>query len=226
MGVIYRPWTGNINEDMKHVRIFDSFESMREQIAREHGIDIEAISDGGYANQETEDIKSGFISSNYLSECSLNPKFKPYNMQYPINFGLFSLKWNEDLVKIWAHIREGIIYRPPCGNLDDAMSKIMYFNNFEDLQYWIAVEYKNNHYIKLKPEEVVASGQSIYDDRIGWLNSDYLCIDSYEKIEDKEGYEKFFGGRYDSPQCIGYFATKWNRDQPNGILKSPGVWIN
>lgn len=216
--VIYRPWTGDVTEDMKHVRMFDSFEAMVNQIAREQNLDPMLIIDGGYADQEMEDIESGFELSNYLSMYRKN--------DYPINIGLFSLKWNEDLVKIWAHAREGIIYRPSCGNLDDAMNKIMYFNNFEDLRMYIIKLYNSYGYMKLNPEEIVASGNQIYDDRIGWIDSDYLCIDSYEKIEDKEGCEKFFGGRYNSPQCIGYFATKWNRDQPNGILKSPGVWIN
>ena len=48
-----------------------------------------------------------------------------------------------------------------------------------------------------------------FDERIGWEDSDYLCIDSYENILDKQGYEKHFGGKYDCPQCIGMFATKW-----------------
>lgn len=221
MNVIYRPWSGNIEEDMKHVRIFNSYEDMRNQIAKEHGVALEAISDGGYADQEIEDIDSGFISSNYLCEFPLNPEYKAYEHQIPIHTGLFSMNWNKDKISTWATIREGVIYRPHSGNgLLDAMNKSMYFNTFEDLQFWIAAEYKNNHYIKLKPEEVVASGQPIYDDRIGWIDSNYLCIDSYEKIEDKEGYEKFFGGKYDHPLCIGYFATKWNRDQPNGILRN------
>lgn len=216
MGVIYRPWTGITDEDMKHVRIFDSFEDMQRQIAKEHRVDQATILDGGYSCREMEDLETGFMSSKYL--CIHREKY------IPIDIGLFSLIWDEDRVNKYAHIREGVIYRPSCGSLADAMEKVMYFNSFEDLQKYIAEEY--SCYMNLKPEELVLSGNSIYDDRIGWMDSNYLCVDSYKKINDKEGYEKFFGGKYNSPQCIGFVATKWNRDQPNGILKSPGVWVD
>lgn len=114
----------------------------------------------------------------------------------------------------------GVIYRPQCGDLSDAMEKVKVFDSFEDLREYIARKFSDNHYIKLNPEEVVASGKPLYDNRIGWIDSDYLCIDSYEKVEDKEGFEYFFGGKSNVPQCIGYFATRWNRDQPNGIFKN------
>lgn len=50
---------------------------------------------------------------------------------------------------------------------------------------------------------------TVNDERIGWENSDYLCIDAYENIRDKEGYKRYFGGKYNNPICIGMFVTKW-----------------
>lgn len=112
----------------------------------------------------------------------------------------------------------GIIYRPNRGMLNEAMKEVRYFESFENLQRYIVEDMK--HYIDLKPEEVVSSGKPIFDERIGWLDSGYLCIDSYEKISDKVGYVNYFGGKFNHPVCIGAFATQWNRDQPNGIIKN------
>ena len=100
-----------------------------------------------------------------------------------------------------------VIYRPHRGGLDEAMKLKREVDSFNDLQKFIVKELEQ--WIKLKPEEVVASGEKHNDERIGWKDSDYLCIDSYDKINDKEGYERFFGWKYYHPQCIGMFATDY-----------------
>ena len=45
--------------------------------------------------------------------------------------------------------------------------------------------------------------------RIGWEDADCLCIAGYNEVSDKEGFEAYFGGKYDHPLCIGMFATKY-----------------
>lgn len=100
-----------------------------------------------------------------------------------------------------------IIYRPHRGSLSEAMKDAMEFDTFQDLQKYIVKDMKR--FIKLNECEIVSGGRPVNDDRIGWRDSDYLCIDEYGKVRDKEGYELLFGGRYEYPQCIGMFATDY-----------------
>ena len=83
------------------------------------------------------------------------------------------------------------------------------FCDFVALQNYVVEKMKP--WIKLNPQEVVPGGDPVYDGRIGWKDSDLLCIDRYDNIEDKEGYVRFFNGKYDRPLCIGLFATEWEK---------------
>lgn len=102
-----------------------------------------------------------------------------------------------------------VIYRPHRGGLDEAMASAKEFDSFEDLQNYIVKDMEQ--FIKLNPCEVVAEGYPHEDDRIGWKDSDYLCIDSYMNVEDKDGYVKYFGEVYNHPLCIGMFAINYNK---------------
>lgn len=64
------------------------------------------------------------------------------------------------------------------------MKEVMYFDSFEDLQRYVVENLKD--YIKLRPQEIVSSNKPVNDERIGWLDSDHLCIDSFDKVEDKK----------------------------------------
>ena len=100
-----------------------------------------------------------------------------------------------------------VIYRPHRAWLDQAMKEKRVFDSFEELQIYAAGKFPE--WFKVRPCEIIPGGTPVNDERIGWEDSDYLCIDSYEKIEDKAGYEKYFDGKYDTPLCIGMFATRW-----------------
>lgn len=103
-----------------------------------------------------------------------------------------------------------IIFRHHRGSLSDSMETKREFESFSDLQKYI-VEYIKP-YMNLIPEDIVPSGKPINDERIGWEDTDYLCIRGYKEVSDKEGFEKYFGGRYENPLCIGMFATKYKND--------------
>ena len=103
--------------------------------------------------------------------------------------------------------KQKVIYRPHRGGLDEAMKEKRIFASFEELQKYVSGQFPE--WFRVRPCEIIPGGNPENDERIGWEDSDYLCIDSYENIMDKAGYEKYFCGRYDSPQCIGTFATKW-----------------
>lgn len=103
-----------------------------------------------------------------------------------------------------------VIFRHHRGLLADSMETKREFDSFSDLQNYI-VEYLKS-YMDLIPEDIVAGGDAVKDERIGWEDSDYLCIRGYKDVSDKKGFEMYFGGKYDSPLCIGMFATKYKND--------------
>lgn len=103
-----------------------------------------------------------------------------------------------------------VIYRPHKGKLEDAMEMCKVFPSFEAMQEYVAKDLQDWNF-NVRPCEIVAAGKPHADKRIGWLDSDYLCVDAYAKVNDKNGYLMFFGGKYDHPLCIGMFATKWTR---------------
>ena len=100
-----------------------------------------------------------------------------------------------------------IIFRHHRGGLVESMKTKKEFSSFQELQKYI-VDYMKP-YMNLQPYDVVASGNIHNDERIGWEDADYLCIAGYNEVSDKEGFESYFGGKYDHPLCIGMFATKY-----------------
>lgn len=108
-----------------------------------------------------------------------------------------------------------IIFRHHRGLLSDSMKTAREFESFKDLQNYI-VQYMKPC-MNLIPEDVVPCGEPINDERIGWEDSDYLCIRGYNEVTDREGFEKYFGGRYENPLCIGMFAAKYKNGGVHGI---------
>lgn len=100
-----------------------------------------------------------------------------------------------------------IIFRHHKGSLGDSMKTCKEFNNFQELQEYI-VKYMQP-YMDLVLSDVVASNEKTNDARIGWEDSDYICIAGYNKVSDKEGFERCFGGKYEDDLCIGMYATKY-----------------
>ena len=104
-----------------------------------------------------------------------------------------------------------IIFRHHRGGLAESMATKKEFETFEDLQKYI-VDYLKPH-LNLIPKDIVASGEIHCDKRIGWEDVDYLCIAGYDEVSDKKSVEKYFGGKYYTPQCIGMFATKYPKEE-------------
>lgn len=103
-----------------------------------------------------------------------------------------------------------IIFRHRREFLSEAMNTCKEFTTFEELQEYI-VEYMKP-YLSLVPSDVVAGNIKRCDKRIGWEDADYLCIAGYSKVSDKEGFEKYYGGKYESGICVGIFATKYPKE--------------
>lgn len=104
-----------------------------------------------------------------------------------------------------------IIFRHHRGGLAESMATKIEFKTFEDLQKYI-VEYMKP-YMNLQLQDIVPEGNPYTDDRIGWYDVDHLCIAGYNDVSDKEGFELYFGGKYEHPLCIGMFATDYDVDK-------------
>lgn len=104
-----------------------------------------------------------------------------------------------------------IIFRHNREFLSEAMSTCKEFNTFEELQNYI-VDYMKP-YLNLVQSDIVPGNMKRCDKRIGWEDSDYLCIVGYSEVSDKEGFEKYYGGKYESGCCVGIFATKYPKER-------------
>lgn len=88
-----------------------------------------------------------------------------------------------------------IIFRPHRGSLADALSEAKEFNSEEEMKQYIVDDWQG--YFSF--DDIVIDDKSINDDRIGWVDTRYVCT-------------KRFGDKVnDIPQCIGMCATDYNR---------------
>lgn len=91
-----------------------------------------------------------------------------------------------------------VIYRPHTGSLSESMRKAKTFESFDDMKEWIAKEWAETCGTELfKAKDIVISEKSVDDNRVGWLDTRYVCI----KRIGKEVFK--------IPQCIGMCATKF-----------------
>lgn len=104
-----------------------------------------------------------------------------------------------------------ITYRPHRGSLDASMQGKKTFDTLQELLQYIVT--KHNAVIpffKIGTDDLyIRLYGSNGDNRVGWKDLFAVCFESYDRVTDKTGYDKFFNGeRYDSPcGVIGFFTT-------------------
>ena len=101
-----------------------------------------------------------------------------------------------------------VIYRPHRGRLDEAMAEAREFESFEEMKQYIVDESKQ-YWGKpaFDVTDIVIDEETSPDDRIGWKDERYVCVNRY--------FGEDYMEKYRTPQCIGMCAT----DYP-GISKS------
>jgi len=104
-----------------------------------------------------------------------------------------------------------VIYRPFKGTLKESMKEIKVFDSYEDLQNFIIERSKGS--FNIRPCEIIIGGRPTLDERTGWVDSDSIYIDCYDNVEDKEGYLRHFGYKFDTQIGIGIFATEWRKSK-------------
>lgn len=120
-----------------------------------------------------------------------------------------------------------ITYRPHKGSLSDSMKDKKKFNTLQDLLEYIV----KDHNTEIPYFQICIDDLSIKmygygdggDKRVGWKDLFVICYESYDRIADKIGYDRYFGGeQYDHPcGVIGFFTTA----QPE-LVKESGDLVN
>lgn len=95
-----------------------------------------------------------------------------------------------------------IIYRPHRGMLDEAMKETREFNTEDEMKRFIVSDWNADQNGLFGYDDIVIDDKEINDDRIGWKDTRYVCVN---RMGDKN-YIKMYG----VPQCIGMCATKYN----------------
>lgn len=106
-----------------------------------------------------------------------------------------------------------IIFRPHKGGLEASMKAKREFKSLQQMLKYII--YDHNKTIPFFQISFTDLYISLYcpngDDRIGWHDVFVVCFESFDRINDKSGYLKYFGGeQYDHPcGVIGFFSTDY-----------------
>ena len=104
-----------------------------------------------------------------------------------------------------------ITFRPHRGSLDDAMQEKKTFETLQELVDYIVTEHNETTPCFQICTDDLNIGLYGYDGdrRVGWKDLFIICFEAYDRIKDKDGYDKYFGGkRYNHPcGVIGFFTT-------------------
>lgn len=89
-----------------------------------------------------------------------------------------------------------ILFRPQRGALADSMKEVKRFNSFDEMKRFLVREYAHN----FSESDVVVSGKPVYDSRINWKATRYVCVKKFAGRD----YIKMYG----CPQAIGYCSEQ------------------
>lgn len=107
-----------------------------------------------------------------------------------------------------------IIFRPHRGSLQTAMNESKEFNSLKDLLNFIVNEH--NHlcpFFIISTTDLNIQLYSSEDDRIGWNDVFIISFESFDRINNKTGYLKYFGNEKYNHPCgvIGFFSTNYKK---------------
>lgn len=114
-----------------------------------------------------------------------------------------------------------IIFRPHRGRLEDAMREAREYNSITEMLKEICNEYNYRvPWFTITPEELYIEKQKSDDERVDWHNMFYLIYERPSKIQNIEGYKKYFGisdddivFKDDFPiGVIGMFSTNYEKN--------------
>lgn len=106
-----------------------------------------------------------------------------------------------------------IIFRPHRGGLNDAMKEAKEFSSLKELLHYIVfIHNKTVPFFQINTNDLSIKLYSDKDDRIKWNDVFIICFESYDNINDKIGYHKYFNGKEYNHPCgvLGFFSTEYN----------------
>ena len=95
-----------------------------------------------------------------------------------------------------------IIYRPQRGELAESMAEAMTFEDTDAMKAHIVKQWHDIFgYDMIEPEDIVLNEDQpgVPDDRIGWHDTRHVCT------------WRIGSEVYDHPQCIGMWATEYDK---------------
>lgn len=108
-----------------------------------------------------------------------------------------------------------IIFRPNRRFLDEAMKEAKEYQSLENLLQDIALQHNNLcPFFTISIDELSIKPYGD-DERVGWHDLFIISLESYDRIYDKEGYKKYFGGETYNHPCgvFGFFSTDYDRSK-------------
>ena len=105
-----------------------------------------------------------------------------------------------------------IIHRPHRGGLEKSMAEAREFNSLGECINTLISEFNSNYgdCFEVTPEDICICPYGEGDNRIGWKDLFMICCVPYNIVNDKEGYERYFGGRSNCPQqFFGFISTDY-----------------
>lgn len=104
-----------------------------------------------------------------------------------------------------------ITYRPHRGSLDASMQGKKTFETLQELLEYIVAEHNSIiPFFKIKTDDLhIGLYGNVGDSRVGWRDLFAVCFESYDRVTNKTGYDKYFNGNHYDYPCgvIGFFTT-------------------
>lgn len=106
-----------------------------------------------------------------------------------------------------------IIFRPHRGTLNASMKEKRQFKSLQQmLEYLVYDHNKTIDFFKITSTDLnISLYSSNGDERVKWHDLFAVCFESFDRINDKLGYLKYFNGeQYDHPcGVLGFFSTDY-----------------
>lgn len=105
------------------------------------------------------------------------------------------------------------MHRPHRGSLDAAMKEVREFKSLYECLCTLIVEHNARYLFHLRILDIVIIPYGS-DKRVGWHDMFMICCVPYKDVEDKEGYEEYYGGQFDYPlELFGMFTTDYEKEK-------------
>lgn len=103
-----------------------------------------------------------------------------------------------------------IIHRPHRGGLDEAMAEAREFNSLKECLLTLIKEFNQEYLFEITLDDIVITPYGKGDERIGWHDLFMICCVPYDRVNDKDGYLKYYGDKYNHPlQLFGFISTDY-----------------